>query len=291
MTVVTRPSSLGTITAIAGKELRSFLGNPTGYVFLTIFIVLCMAAAFGPREFFDRNLADLATLNKWMPMILMLFVPATTMTAWADERRAGTDELLLTLPVRDTEVVIGKFLGAVGVLTIGLFFSLASVVVLSRLGDPDVGLMFSTYLGYWLMGSLFVAIGLVGSLLTTNVTVAFVLGVLGCAMLALTQAAVIGGGIIGVLVFAGLAALGWIVAFGTAIHAGYAAVVGGLFALLLWFGELVPDFPGYFGALDVPSRFASFGEGILRIGDVTFFVSGAAVVLYLCGLLLSRRHW
>ena len=117
------------------------------------------------------------------------------------------------------------------------------------------------------------------------------LGVLGCAAFALTQSVAIGGGLVGVTLFAGLAGLGWIVAFGTAIHAGYAAVVGGLFGLLMWFGELVPDFTGYFSAFDVPSRFASFGEGILRLGDFAFFVGGAAVALYLCGLLLSRRHW
>ena len=288
---VARPTSLGAITAIAGKELRSFLGNPTGYVFLTLFIALCAGAAFWPREFFDRNLADLATLNKQMPLILMLFVPAITMTLWADERRAGTDELLLTLPVRDTEVVLGKFLGAVGVLSIGLAFSLVNVGVLAYLGSPDVGLMFSTYLGYWLMGVFFIAVGMIGSLLTTNVTVAFVLGVLGCASFALAEAVPIGGGLIGVALLAGVAALGWVVAFGTAIHAGYAAVVGALFALLLWFGELVPGFTDFFGAVDVPSRFASFGEGVLRLGDVAFFAGGAAVALYLCGLLLSRRHW
>lgn len=286
-----QPTSLGAITAIAGKELRSFLGNPTGYVFLTLFIALCAGAAFIPREFFDRNLADLATLNKQMPVILMLFVPAITMTLWADERRAGTDELLLTLPVRDTEVVLGKYLGAVGVLSIGLAFSLVNVAVLGYLGEPDVGLMFSTYLGYWLMGLLFIAVGMIGSLLTTNVTVAFVLGVLGCASFALAESVSIGGGLIGVALFAGTAGLGWVVAFGTAIHAGYAAVVGALFALLLWFGELVPGFVGFFGAVDVPSHFASFGEGVLRIGDIAFFVGGAAVALYLCGLLLSRRHW
>jgi ABC-type transport system involved in multi-copper enzyme maturation permease subunit len=168
MATLTKPSPAVAIFGIAGKELKSFLGNPTGYVFLTLFIALCAGAAFWPREFFDRNLADLATLNRQMPVILMLFVPAITMTLWADERRAGTDELLLTLPVRDTEVVLGKFVGAVGVLSIGLAFSLANVIVLKYLGQPDVGLMFSTFLGYWLMGTLFVAIGMIGSLLSRS---------------------------------------------------------------------------------------------------------------------------
>jgi ABC-type transport system involved in multi-copper enzyme maturation permease subunit len=284
-------SSKDVILGIAGKELRSFLGNPTGYVFLTLFIALCAGAAFWPREFFDRNLADLATLNKQMPLILTLFVPAITMTLWADERRAGTDELLLTMPVRDTEVVLGKFLGAVGVLSIGLAFSLANVGVLMYLGEPDVGLMFSTFLGYWLMGTLFVAVGMIGSLLTTNVTVAFVLGVLGCAAFALTQAVAIGGGVIGVAVLAGLAALASLVFLGSGVHAGYGALLGALVGVVLWLGELVPGFAGLFAAFDAPSHFASFGEGVIRLGDLVFFAGGTAVALYLCGLLLSRRHW
>jgi hypothetical protein len=120
-------SSSAVISALFRKELRSFLGNPTGYVFLTLFIVASAAAAFLTDSFFSRNLADLATLNRWMPAILMFFVPAITMGLWADERRSGTDELLLTLPVRDGEVVVGKFLGALGVYTVGLLFSLVNV--------------------------------------------------------------------------------------------------------------------------------------------------------------------
>lgn len=188
-------------------------------------------------------------------------------------------------------MVLGKFLGAVGVLSIGLAFSLANVGVLAYLGEPDVGLMFSTFLGYWLMGTLFVAVGMIGSLLTTNVTVAFVLGVLGCAAFALAQSVAIGGGVIGVALLAGLAALGWLIAFGSGIHAGYAALFGAFLGVVLWIGDVVPGFTGLFGAFDAPSHFSSFGEGVIRLGDVVFFVGGTAVALYLCGLMLSRRHW
>ncbi|MBC8073684.1 MAG: ABC-2 transporter permease, partial [Deltaproteobacteria bacterium] len=170
------------VGAIVRKDLRQYLGNPTGYVFLTLFIATTAAAAFLQEEFFSRNLADLATLNAMMPAILMFFVPAITMNAWADERRAGTDELLLTLPVRDGEVVLGKYLGVLGMYTVSLgLTALAQLSVLSFLGEPDKGLMFSTFTGYWLMGALFAAIGLVGSMLTLNTTVAFILGGLGCA--------------------------------------------------------------------------------------------------------------
>jgi ABC-type transport system involved in multi-copper enzyme maturation permease subunit len=286
-----RHSSTGVIGALFLKELRSFLGNPTGYVFLTLFIVASAAAAFLTDSFFSRNLADLSTLNRWMPAILMFFVPAITMSLWADERRSGTDELLLTLPVRDTEVVLGKFFGALGVYTVGLAFSLANVAVLRYLGEPDKGLMFATYLGYWLMGGLFVAVGMVGSMFTGNTTVAFILGALGCAALVFTGLAPWASGLVGVVVIGGAIALLWTMFFGAGKGAGLAAVAGGAVGLALWLSGAVPGFEAAFAALSAPAHFDSFGDGLLRLGDVCFFVGGTAVALYLCGILISRRHW
>lgn len=286
-------SASAVIRALFRKELRSFLGNPTGYVFLTLFIVASAAAAFLTDSFFSRNLADLATLNRWMPAILMFFVPAITMGLWADERSTGTDELLLTLPVRDGEVVLGKFLGALGVYTVGLLFSLVNVIVLAYLGDPDAGLMFATYLGYWLMGALFVAVGMVGSMFTANTTVAFILGALGCASLVFAGTAPWASAIVGVVLLGALGALKWAVYFGRAASIG--ALLGAAIGLLLWLGAarlgLGTWFSDFFGAVGAPSHFASFGDGVLRLGDIAFFVGGTAVALYLCTILISRRHW
>jgi ABC-type transport system involved in multi-copper enzyme maturation permease subunit len=279
------------IRAIARRELGSYLGNPAGYVFLTLFIAATGAGAFLQAGFFARNLADLALLNKVMPLVLMLFVPAVTMNVWAEERRRGTDELLLTMPVRDLEVVLGKYLGALGVYSFGLLFALAHVVVLAWLGEPDVGLMVSTYLGYWLVGVAFVAIGLLASMFSVNATVAFILGAVGCAGLVFAGTAPWASGIIGCGLVAGVATLTWLVIQGETNDAGYVAFGAGLLTLIVWLTGTIEGFEEAFAALGVERHFYGFGEGIVRLGDVTYFVGIAVVVLYLCTFMLGRRHW
>jgi ABC-type transport system involved in multi-copper enzyme maturation permease subunit len=279
------------IRAIARRELGSYLGNPAGYVFLTLFIAATGAGAFLQAGFFARNLADLALLNKVMPLVLMLFVPAVTMNVWAEERRRGTDELLLTMPVRDLEVVLGKYFGALGVYSFGLLFALAHVLVLAWLGEPDRGLMVSTYLGYWLVGVAFVSIGLLASMFSANATVAFILGSVGCAALVFAGTAPWASGIIGCGLVAGVATLIWLVVQGETSEAGYVAFGAGLLTLIVWLTGTVEGFEDAFAALGVERHFYGFGEGIVRLGDVTYFVGIAVVVLYLCTFMLGRRHW
>jgi ABC-2 type transport system permease protein len=236
-----------------------------------------------------------------MPAILMFFVPAVTMGAWSDERRAGTDEILLTAPVRDSEVVLGKYLGVLGMYTVSLGFSLAHIVVLGFLGDPDPGLMASTYLGYWLMGALFCAIGLLASMFTNNATVAFILGALGCAGLVFAGTEPWAAGLLGTAVLGLVFALGWyVVRAGDLAGSAFAGGLGTVVGLAFWLPSLLPwlhseDETNYlletFGSLAVDQHFASFGEGIVRLGDLVYFAGGAVVLLYLCSFLLGRRHW
>ena len=167
--------------AVLKRNFFAYFSNPTGYVFLCLFVLLTSLAAFWPHDFFQSNLANLDQLNLWIPLIMLVFVPAITMSIWAEEQRQGTDELLLTMPAGDYDIVLGKYLAAGAIFTASLLFSqLTNFAVLNALtlGDLDTGLFVTTYVGYWLVGLAMVSVGMVASFITRNLTLSFILGAL-----------------------------------------------------------------------------------------------------------------
>jgi ABC-2 type transport system permease protein len=169
------------ISAIFRRNVASYFSGVLGYLFIIAFVVAGGLLAFRP-QFFTNNVANLDQLSDGFPMLLLFLVPAITMSAWADEKKLGTDELLFTLPATDLEVLIGKYLAVLAVYSIALAFSLTHLLVLSVIGSPDLGVAFTTYFGYWLAGAALLAAGMFGSVLTSSTTVAFVLGVIMCAV-------------------------------------------------------------------------------------------------------------
>lgn len=169
------------VWAVFKRNVQSYFSGVLGYLFIVVFVVAGAFAAFN-QQFFANNQANLDQLTLWYPLLLLFIIPAITMGVWSDEKKMGTDELLFTLPATDVEILLGKFLAVLAVYTIALLFSVTHIFVLWRIGNPDMGLMFSTYFSYWLAGASLLAAGMFASALTSSTTVAFVLGTAICAI-------------------------------------------------------------------------------------------------------------
>lgn len=160
---------------IMRRELMGYFASPVAYVFIVIFLGLAGAFTFYLGGFFERGQADLAAFFAFHPWLYLFFIPALSMRLWADERKTGTLELLMTLPITTAEAVLGKFLAAWIFAGIALALSFPLWLTVSWLGQPDHGVIATAYLGSWLMAGGFLGIGSALSALTRNQVIAFVL--------------------------------------------------------------------------------------------------------------------
>ncbi len=243
-----------TVRAIFKRNVLSYFSGVLGYLFIVVFVVAGAFLAFD-STFFTNNQATLDQLTDQFPILLLFLIPAITMSTWADERKLGTDELLFTLPATDMQILFGKYLAVLTVYTIALLFSLTHVAVLAFIGDPDPGLLLTTYFGYWLAGAALLGIGMFASVLTSSGTVAFVLGAVFCA----------------VPVFIGT----------LAPFIDYRPQIFG-------FKFFSSDF---LRALSLPEHLRDFALGVLPFNGLWYFVGLAVFALYLNYVFITRRHW
>ena len=134
---------MSTILKIAKRELASYFTTPIGYVFLIAFVFFQMFIVIELNKFFEKNRADMADFFDLLPFVYLIFIPAIGMRLWSEERRTGTIEILLTLPISISEAVIGKFLAAWVFISISLFTTISLVFTVIHLGSPDLGIIFS----------------------------------------------------------------------------------------------------------------------------------------------------
>ncbi len=177
---------MNNVLAVTRRELYAYFATPLAYVFLAIFLVLTAVFTFYIGNFFERRQADLLPFFGFHPWLYLFLIPALSMRLWAEERKAGTLELLLTLPIRLRDAVLGKFLAAWLFTGLALALTFPLVCTVNWLGEPDNGAILAAYAGSWLMAGAYLALGSCLSATTSNQVIAFIITVVLCFVLVIT---------------------------------------------------------------------------------------------------------
>lgn len=243
-------SAVRTTWTIAKRELSSYFTSPVAYVFLVIFLLLAGFLTFTAGAFFERGEASLASFFAWHPWVYLVLVPAVGMRLWAEERRAGTLELLLTLPVSPWQAILGKFLASWAFLAIALALTFPVLITVNVLGEPDNGAIAAGYLGSLFLAGAYLAITCLTSAMTRNQVIAFILAVVLCLFL---------------------------------ILAGFSPVTS---MLERWASPALVD---TVAAFSVVTHFDGFHKGVVDSKDVLFFLSVIGYALFATGVVLRNR--
>jgi len=236
---------------ILKREFSGYFGSPVAYVFIVIFLMLCGFFTFSLSHFYETGQADLRVFFEWHPWIYLFLVPAVAMRLWAEERRTGTIELVLTLPVTLIQVILGKFLAAWLFIGLALVLTFPMVLTVAYLGDPDMGAIVCGYFGSFLMAGAYLSVGCMTSAMTRNQVISFILSVVICLFLVLA---------------------GWPPV--TDILTGWAPV---------WVVNVVSGF-------SFMPHFSSMERGVLDLRDLCYFVSVMFFMLFANGVILQNRR-
>ena len=236
--------------AIMRRELRSYFLTPVAYVFIVIFLVLTSTFTFYLGGFYERSQADLAPFFNFHPWLYLFLVPALSMRLWAEERKSGSIELLMTLPVEIWQAVAGKFLAAWAFTGLALALTFPIWITVNYLGDPDNGAIVAAYIGSLLMAGGFLAVGSCISAATKNQVIAFILAVVACFLLLL---------------------------------AGFPLVLDVFSA---WAPQALVD---AIASLSFLTHFANISKGVIDLRDLVYFGLLIGVMLYANAIVLQLK--
>lgn len=179
------------VSILFKREFASFFATPVAYVFILIFLILSGVFTFNIGNFYERGQADLLPFFNFHPWLYLFLVPAMAMKAWSEERKSGTIELLMTLPVSAWQATLAKFLAGWAVLGLSLLLTFPLWISVNYLGSPDNGIIMAAYIGSWLMSGAFLAVGICMSALTKSQVIAFILAVVVCFLFVLSGSGVV----------------------------------------------------------------------------------------------------
>lgn len=228
------------VSPIFKREFSGYFATPLAYVFIVIFLFAMSAFTFYVGHFFENGIADLSAFFGFHPWLYLFLVPAISMRLWADERRSGTMELLLTLPVPLWATVLGKYLAAWAFTGIALALTFPIWLTVNYLGNPDNGVIFASYIGSFLMAGGYLAIGAAISATTNNQVIAFVVSVLVCFLFTVSGAPLV------------------------------------LDVFHAWAPQALTE---AIASLSVVTHFTAITQGVLDLRDVVFFLSLIALFL------------
>jgi ABC-2 type transport system permease protein len=241
---------LKTVAIILRRELASYFATPIAYVVLVIFLLMANLFAFSFGQLFERGQADLAPFFTFLPWLYLFLIPAVSMRLWAEERRNGSIELLLTQPITLWQAVLGKFFAAWLFVGIALALTFPIWITVNYLGDPDNGVIVAGYLGSLLMAGGFLAVGACLSAATKNQVVAFILTAVVCFLLLL---------------------------------AGFPLVLD---FFRTFFPQSVVDAVANLSFL---THFAAIGKGVLDLRDILFFLLTIGFWLYASAVVIDLK--